>query len=160
MSPMIPHEPEPLPSKPAERSGALKLYELINPSDDYTFRAPSLEVAGACAVLLSSGFGARCLDGDSEETTPILFGWNEWLQDRGMNKAWFDAHVQQIADAFDSFLIGGQNEREDVESMLALLDDDKRERWRADRQDRHRSSINQIGERAYDYAKNLRAVVR
>ena len=36
----------------------MKVFELINPSDPYTFEAPSIEVAGVVAVLLSGGFGA------------------------------------------------------------------------------------------------------
>jgi hypothetical protein len=52
------------------------LFELINPSDPYTFRAPSIEVAGAVACLLSSGFGAVCRDpGMDDLSTPVLFGW-------------------------------------------------------------------------------------
>ena len=56
----------------------MPIYELVNPSDPYTFEAPNIEVAGVCACLLSSGFGARGAD----ESTPILFGWNAWLKDR------------------------------------------------------------------------------
>lgn len=132
------------------------LYELINPSDRYTFEAPSIEVAGAVAVLLSEGFGAKPVHGDGE-TTPILFGWNAWLKDRGIDEAWIKSHCGELADAYDSFLIGGANERADVESMLAMLPPEKREQWRAERQDRHRSSLNQIGERAYQLAKRFRA---
>jgi len=133
------------------------LFELINPSDPYTFRAPSIEVAGAVACLLSTGFGARCLDeGHEDEQTPVLFGWNEWLEGRGINQDWIESHKAEIADAFDSFLIGKANERADVESMLALIPEDKQAQWRAERQDRHRTSLNQIGERAYQLAKRLR----
>ena len=135
------------------------LYELINPSDPYTFHAPSLEIAGVCAVLLSTGYGATPLEGDSDETTPILFGWKEWLDARGIDDAWMIAHYSEIADAYDTFLIGGEKERKDVESMLAMLPEEKREEWRAQRQDRHRSSLSAIGERAYKYAKHFREKV-
>ena len=40
--------------------------------------------------------------------------------------------------------------------MLAELPPDKREAWKAKRQDRHRTSMNQIGERASSLAKGLR----
>lgn len=133
-------------------------YELINPSDPYTFIAPNIEVAGVVAALLSTSFGARAIDPPAEdgETTPILFGWNEWLNDRGINDEWTKAHAGEIADAFDSFLIGNINKRKDVEEMLALLPAEKREEWKASRQDRHRSSMNQIGEAAMQNAKNWR----
>jgi hypothetical protein len=134
----------------------MPLYELINPSDPYTFEAPSIEVAAASAWLLSSGFGAKAIDGD--EATPVLFGCEDWMKARGMDSAgWFTAHESEIAAALDSFLIGKAADRADVEDMLAELPEEKREAWRARRQDRHRTSLNQIGERAYQLAEKLRA---
>lgn len=130
----------------------MKLYELINPSDPYTFHAPSIEVAGACAVMLSSGYGAREVGGDGEQT-PILFGWDEWLDARGINIDWASAHAREIAEAYDSFLIGDAAQRADVESMLAMLPEEKRRAWRDQRQDRQRSSMSRIGEAAYAKAK-------
>lgn len=132
----------------------MKLYELINPSDRYTFYAPNIEVAGVAVCQLSTNFGAKEIGGD--EQTPILFGWGAWLESRGITSEWVDSHLSEIADALDSFLIGGPAERADVESMLAELPEEKRVAWRAKRQDRHRSSMNQIGEAAYAYAKAIR----
>lgn len=134
----------------------LKLYELVNPSDPYTFRAPNIQVAGAAVALLSTSFGATCLEDGDDETTPILFGWKEWCDSHGIDGPWIKAHKEEIADALDSFLIGGKNERADVETMLAELPEEKREEWRAKRQDRHRSSMNRIGEAAYRLAKRIR----
>ena len=134
-----------------------KLYELINPSDPYTFRAPSIEVAGAAVLQLSSNFGARCVEPNQERrSTPVIFGWDEWLDEHGIDRTWIEAHITEIADALDSFLIGGANDRADVESMLAMLPEEKRQEWRDQRQDRHRSSLNQIGEHAYALARQLR----
>lgn len=133
----------------------MRLYELINSSDPYTFYASSLEVAGACACLLSSGFGARDVS-DESQRTPILFGWDEWLENRGINETWLDSHAKEIADAFDSFLIGSPKNRADVESMLEMLTEDKRKQWRDDRQNRNRSSLSRIGEAAYEYAEKFR----
>jgi hypothetical protein len=133
----------------------MKVYRLINPSDPYTFKAPSIEVAGVVACLLSTGFGAESED-DNDERTPVLFGWQEWLDDRGIDSKWVSEHSAEIADAYESFLIGGLHERADVESMLAALPPKKREKWRAERQDRHRTSLNQIGEAAYKMAKKFR----
>lgn len=133
------------------------LFELINPSDPYTFIAPSLEVAGVTACLLSSGFGARCLDvGHQDEVTPILFGWDDWLEDRGIDSEWMNAHKPELAEALESFLIGSANHRADVEAMLAMIPDDKKEQWKNERQDRHRTSMNRIGEAAYSLAKKIR----
>lgn len=134
----------------------MPLYELINPSDPYTFRANSVEIAGAATVLLSTQFGAKPVDGEGEGT-PVLFGWEEWLKAHGIDRDWIDAHALEIADALDSFLIGNPHTRADVESMLAELPPEKREAWRLKRQGRHRTSMSQIGEAAYEMAARLRA---
>ena len=42
----------------------MPIYELVNPSDTYTFEAPNIEVAGVAACLLSTGFGARRVGDD------------------------------------------------------------------------------------------------
>lgn len=131
------------------------LYELINMSDPYTFYAPSIEVAGVCAVRLSPGFGAAPADGEGE-STPLMFGWEEWLEAKGVDAAWVEAHRAEIAAAYESFLIGDAAKRADVESMLAMLPEEKRAEWRLQRQDRHRTSLNKIGERAYELAAALR----
>lgn len=131
------------------------LYELINMSDPYTFYAPSVEVAGFCACQLSPAFGATPVNGEGEKT-PVLFGWDDWLEEHGVDADWVAAHQAEIADAYDSFLIGDAHKRADVESMLEMLPEQKREEWRAKRQDRHRSSLNEIGDRAYELAQAFR----
>ncbi len=52
----------------------LKLYNLINPSDPYTFYAPNIKVAGVTASMLSPMFGAEPADGEGD-STPMIFGW-------------------------------------------------------------------------------------
>ena len=132
------------------------LFELINPSDPYTFRAPSIEVAAVAVVQLSCHMGAKCIDPGCDESTPVMFGWDDWLESRGINGDWAHAHLDEVADALDSFLIGDPAFRADIESAMELIPEDKREQWRLERQDRHRSSMNQIGEAAYQRAKSLR----
>ena len=132
-----------------------KLYELINPSDAYTFYADSIEVAGVAVALLSTQFGAKPADGEGE-STPILFGWDKWFEERLIDSSWIDVHRLEIADALDSVLIGDACERADIEVLLEGLPMEKRETWRAERQDRRRSSMSRIGETAYENAKRLR----
>jgi hypothetical protein len=134
----------------------MAVYELINPSDPYTFEAPDILVAGVAVCMLSSAFGANRISDDIDESTPVIFGWQEWLDSHGIDAAWVKAHRAEIADALDSFLIGDANGRVDVQTMLAELPEEKREAWRAQRQDRHRTSMNKIGEGAYVLAKQLR----
>jgi len=134
----------------------MPIYELINPSDPYSFEAPNLKIAAAAVVMLSPAFGARRCGDDVEECTPILFGWEDWLSEHGIDESWVAQHRAEIADALDSFLIGDYTRRQDVVDMLDMLSPDKREEWRARRQDRHRSSLNQIGKTAYEYARRIR----
>lgn len=135
----------------------MPIYELINPSDPYTFEAPNIEVAGVVACGLSSAFGAKRVGDDVEESSPILYGWLEWEKANGIDVDWLDENRAAIADALDSFMIGSLESRRDVEVMLAEIPEDKRERIKLDRQHRHRTSLNQIGEYAYRLAKRLRA---
>jgi hypothetical protein len=136
------------------------IFVLVNPSDPYTFEAPNIEIAAAAVVSISPQMGATSADG--KESTPVLFGWQLWLEEHGMIGEGFDfgdwhiRHTEEIAAALESFLIGGLDRRADVLSMLEELPPEKREAWRAKRQDRERSSMNQIGERAYQLAKRLR----
>lgn len=141
------------PTTPAAPPG--RLWILINPSDPYTFRAPTLEVAGAAVAMLSTSFGARPADGQGEET-PVLFGWEAWFAARGIGRAWALAHREELAAALDSFLIGAPEEREEVERQLALLPEDQRAAWRDERHERRRSSVDDIGEEAYETARRLR----
>lgn len=134
----------------------MPLYELINPSDPYTFEAPDIVHAGVAAVLLSTGFGAEEIGGNNE-CTPVLFGWNEWLEERGVDNGWITSHAEALADVWDSFLIGKASARKDVEEMLAMIPPEKQAEWKASRQERHRSSLNQIGEAAYRYAAAYRS---
>lgn len=136
-------------------------YELINPSDPYTFKAPSIEIAGLCTVMLSPSFGARQVDppNPDNERTPMIFGWDEWFANREIGENFINNHLQEIADAFESFLIGDINKRRDVEEMLALIPAEKQEEWKASRQDRHRTSMNRIGEAAAQRAKAIREMI-
>jgi hypothetical protein len=146
------------------------LYELINPSDPYTFRAESREIAVLAAVLLSSGFGVRELDGEDWMAGPFLFmqadDFLRWFAEEFhadiSAPAEFDAYVAArrlaIADAFDSFVIGCHNDRLDYEEALQAIDDPaKREAFRRARQDRRRTSRSRIGETAWRLAEQLRA---
>lgn len=133
----------------------LILYTLANPSDPYTFYAPSVEVAGMAAAMLSTAYGAIPVNRE-HEASPVLSGWDAWMTQKGIDDTWMRKHILEIADAMDSFLIGNAKSRADAESMLSMLPDDKKDEWIAQRQARNRSSLTQIGEKAYALAKELR----
>lgn len=135
----------------------MPLYELINPSDPFTFESPDILTAGVAVALLSTGFGAVCIDGSSDERTPVLFGWGEWLQSYGLNDEWLAEHRLQVADALDSFLIGSASDRDELRRAMELMTPEAREQFKSERNERQRSSMNNIGRAAYAMAARLRA---
>ena len=131
------------------------VWELVNPSDPYTFRAPDVRVATVAAFMLSPAYGAKRVDG--EERSPLVTGWDEFVVKHGIDEVWMDSHLYEIAEAFDSFLIGSPSERADAEAALSLLANPREVRkWKLQRQDRLRTSLSAIGESAYSYADQMR----
>ena len=143
------------------------IYEIINPSDCYTIEAQSLDVAFVACVLLGSGqYSFSPLeDGALEEVPLFLFGGSEEWANEHFGKTVSEVFALvttqkrvELADCFDSCLIGHAVNRAAYTDGLDLIDDPaKREQWRARWHDKRRSSMNDIGGRAYKMAANLRA---
>jgi len=126
----------------------MALYEIINPSDAYHFEAASRDVATAVVVLLGDGsYGAREVGSDWQ--TPVMFGWLGWLKEQGydMDEVIEEKRAEVVA-GLRSVLIGGPET--DRIAVLAMTDEQ-----RAERHDKLRSSINDIGSRAWDIADAL-----
>jgi hypothetical protein len=138
-------------SVPVGTGDLLGVWEIANPSDKYTIKGPFMACAIAVAML---GNGAYGIDG-----TPVLFGWDAWLKEKGIEdlSAYIDVHKTELAAALDSVLIGSKSDRAEVESALALMPAEKQAAWLAERHDRRRSSMNNIGGRARKLAAMLRA---
>lgn len=135
----------------------MQLFELVNPSDPYTFYAENLAIAGTVAQLLSPMYGAVNVN-DSDESTPVLFGWEEFNSEHGINADFVNANKQKLHDAFDSFLIGSVSERKELDFALSKMTDEAKTSYLAERQERQRTSLNTIGENAFklrDYFKDL-----
>jgi hypothetical protein len=143
----------------------MQIYELINPSDAYTFTAPSLEVAAVVTLIVGRGrYGARCVSGELQEVPMFLFGGSEaWVQET-LNYKTLDSLVekymqekQTLAASLESFMIGDSNNRKLYEDGLALLEtEEKRKAWRDRWQDENRSSMNDIGGYAHRLADRIR----
>lgn len=154
-----------VPVAGARRIGTPMLYEIINMSDPYTIECPSLEVAAvACFALGRGAFGFECKD-DETKSVPIflLGGAEQWVREK------FDCAIEdlvnlvtndkaaELADALDSCLIGDAHDRFEYNEAVKLIDDpEKREQFRARRHEDRRSSLNNIGARAYRIARNIR----
>ncbi len=101
----------------------LHTFEIINPSDPLTMLAPSLEVAAVAVAEISTQLGVSATIEGEEVSSPVLFGWDEWFQERGLDGDWFAQHRSQVVAALRSVALGDRNDRTDFEAaMLAITD--------------------------------------
>jgi len=134
----------------------MNTYNIINPSDPLTLKAESIEVAGVAVALL--GQGMYRADGD-DGSTPIMFGWDEWLEEHGVSdlSVWVDDNLNSVASALESVMLGGVDDRADLDAALeAITNDEKRKEFIEKRNDRRRSSLNDIETKAHQIAAWLR----
>jgi len=140
-----------------------KTYELINPSDPYTFHAPTFQIASAVGILLGEGKTPAHSEDGTEKQPFLMFATSEqvkaYLQETfgvGLNE-FIDAHRIEIADALESVMSFGFKERFTFdEAMKRIPDDNARVAYREQIHDRNRSSLNDFGSYAWEVAKNLR----
>ena len=132
-------------------------YELINPSDPYTFLAEDKEIATLVVFSLGTMYGAESQDGQEEVPLFLFGGAKEWYQnefgrtpDEGL-----EAKKEAVANALLSFMYGYFEDRRRYEAALnAITEEDKREQFIAEWQD-GRSSMNDIGTYAHKLEKKL-----
>lgn len=136
-------------------------YELINPSDPYTFIAEDSETAALVVFSLSPAYGAHPKDEGNEGVPIFIFGGGaEWYRetfgrtpDEGLL-----AKKNAVADALDSMMLGGFEDRKRYHAALdSITDPEKKEKFIAEWQD-GRSSLNDIGTFAHALAKRIRPV--
>jgi hypothetical protein len=141
------------------------LYEIINMSDPYTMEAHSLDVAAVACLLLGSGqYALDPFEEGAERVPMFMFGDPDpWFQQhfgKPLKQVIADVRTNkraEIADCLDSVLIGKRRDRETYLAALALIDDPaKQQEWRDRWLDDRRSSLNNIGGRAYKIARNFR----
>lgn len=135
----------------------MKEYELINPSDPYTFLASSKEVAALAVASVSVIYGAKSKDGEEEIPIFIVGGFEEWYeQEFGRDyESGVEALKSELADALSSFMYGGFEDRERYELALSCITEpDKKEEFIVKWND-GRSSLNDIGTYCHKLAKKL-----
>jgi len=142
------------------------LYEIINMSDAYTIEANDLELAFVACILLGRGqYAFEPLSDDGVKVPFFMFGGIDEFCQKHFSKSSgaildgvMETRSNELADCLDSCLIGGKDNRQTYFDGLALIDDPaKREIWRKKWHDERRSSLNDIGGRAYEMANKLRA---
>lgn len=138
------------------------IWEITNPHDPYTIKADSFLPAAAAVLLIGEGrYGLDPVDEgermplflftDSESWLKEKFGdFGEWLKDT--------ANVAATAEALDSVMSVGPDERDEFDTYMARLPRPTREVYRARLHNNNRSSLGDIGTSAWELAKQLRAV--
>lgn len=157
-------------------------YDLINPSDAVTFTAPSLPVAFLATCLISTSYAATPLDEEGQPLEPeaakdwevpmFLFGGaREWAAERwpdlvtATRDEWAEpllqAHKPELIACLRTFCTGSWKDRKLFDSALAAIDDpEKRAAFLADWDDKKRSSLTEITNRAHRIADRLEASFR
>jgi hypothetical protein len=142
------------------------IYEIINPSDAYTIETQDFDVAAVACLMLGTGqYAFKPLEDGGQEVPLFLFGGHDvWCQEHFSMSA--DDLVgtvltkkrDSLAACLESCIIGRLADRQAYLAGLELIDNPaKREKWRARWHDDRRSSMNDIGGRAYKMAAKLRA---
>ena len=135
-------------------------YELINPSDPYTFIAASPEVAALTAFVLGEGmYGAKAKNGDASARVPsfVLGGASEWYEEtfgRSVDDG-LSALRTELGESLISLVYGNFDDRSRYETILkSIPDPEKREAYVKEWQNKI-SSANNIGGRAHQIGKAL-----
>lgn len=133
-------------------------YELINPSDPYTFLAENKEIATLTVFCLGTLYGAKSQDGTEEVPVFLLGGSKEWYVDefgRTPDEG-LEVYREEVADALSSFMLGEFEDRRRYDIALnAITEEDKRKQFIEEWQD-GRSSLNDIGTYAHELSKKMK----
>lgn len=133
----------------------MKVFEIINPSDQCTIRGEFKDVVVATLLIGGGRYGLREIDGDLKMPVFLMGGLDEWLLEKfavpepELSK-WLarEAENETVTEALESVLLGGVRERE----LLELLDP----KDRMQQLDKMRTSMNNICGRAHKLAYGAR----
>lgn len=148
-------------------------YEIINPSDAATFLAPDRTVALAALAFIGEGFyggtpierdGQRILEDEKKLLcVPLFIGngtYETWWRDAGypeepIEQAMKDRSAEIVA-ALRSCSCGDLEDRKKYDSACrAITDPEKLETFKREWEDRRRSSMNRIVQRAWAWADRI-----
>ena len=132
-------------------------FNLINPSDPYTFLAEDLETAALLVFSLSTMYGAKTEDGSASVPVCMFIDPKEWYMEqfgRTPDEGLIAKRDALIA-ALDSLMLGSFQDRKRYSAALnAITDPEKRTEFMSVWQDSH-SSLNDIGTFAHTLAKKF-----
>jgi hypothetical protein len=144
----------------------MPIYEIINPSDPYTIDGPLKTCAVAVTYLGHGHYALR--DDKGKVALPVfIFGGvgdlNDFFQET-FGESFKDADASitttELADVMNSVLIGRIRDRAEILDHINSVPEDQREVKRSFILDQRRSSMNNIGQAAWNYAVELRRVAK
>lgn len=137
----------------------MKVYEISNPSDACTVAAEDDAVACVAVMLLGEGmYGLDLGDGKSMPIMILGADPDRWLQDE-YGRAIEDVlqrNLDEVIACLESLLYGTPDERRAFEASLEWIAEDQRSIAIAAWQDENRTSMTNIGRRAWQLADALR----
>jgi len=130
------------------------IYEISNPSDPLTCKGDDFIITAVAIAILGNGnYGIT----NENESSPIMFGWDNWFEEKGIKdlSKFIDKNKKEIAAVLNSVMLGSVNGRKYLDTRLESIPEDKKRQWIAERNDRKRSSLNDIEAAAHEYAQKL-----
>lgn len=142
---------------------ANELYEIINPSDPYTFRAIDDKVALAVCLLAGRGKTPGKRVGDGEDIGGLLMFMSDEESEKffkdtfGDFGEWLKENNAEVVKALESVLCMPAGERYSYERAIELMpDDETRKKYRDEIHDRLRTSLNDFGSYCWSLAESFR----
>ena len=141
------------------------LYEIVNPSDPYTFEAADAAIAFGVSVVLGCGrYSMEPLEAGGTRVPMFLTDSSSkaWcLQTLGKTLNAVMAEITgrrllEFAAALDSVCIGGPEERAELAAFLASVQPNATEFRRGAWHDERRTSVTDIGRAAWGTARSMR----
>lgn len=141
------------------------IYNFITPSDHVTFLAKNNNVAYVCAILVGGG-KAGCENAETKENIPTFL-----LFDSDPSKtitehlgcslnSFIEGNKLAIIECLHSFAYGKLEARKTFDDACDAISDPQRlQEFKSKHEDRNRSSLNQIVQVAWNYAKNLQVSI-
>lgn len=129
-------------------------FNLINPSDPYTFIAADLEVAALTVFSIGAGYGA--VSSDNKERVPI-FNQMEWFVEKfgcTPDEA-LKERKKELAEALSSMMFGSFEDRKRYEAALSAIDDEEKKKEFIVKWQDGISSLNDIGTYCHKLADKL-----
>lgn len=135
------------------------IYKLVNPSDPYTFKADTYEIAALTVLCMGTMYGATPKTGEENVPVFLFTDAEEWYKDNfGKSiEEGIKANRENVADALLSMLYGGFEERDTYEMALESITDTEKEKDFKAKWHDHHGSLNDIGSYAHKMAEILKS---